>query len=93
MHLAEWTRSVLRLTALWAVAQDEGLFLGPSPIHFILSRDALHRESKDARCCYRSSANRFACSGIGTLAVRRGSGSGGPELTFNGSTPAQIGSA
>lgn len=42
---------------------------------------------------YRSSANLRACSGIGTFAVRRGSGSGGPETTLSGSTPAQTGSA
>jgi hypothetical protein len=31
-------------------AQDEELFFVPSPMLLILSRDAEHRESKDARC-------------------------------------------
>ena len=93
MGVAGWNPCVLRLTALRAVDQDEGPFFGPSPIHFILSRDAQHRESKDARYCYRCSTNRFACSGIGTFCVSRGSASGGPDTTLSGSTPAQIGSA
>ena len=93
MRRAGRNRCVLRLAMLRIAAQDEAQWCWRKSNPFILSHGPKGRESKDAARLYRSSANLRACSGIGTLTVSLGSGSGVPPTSLRGNTPAQIGSA